>query len=63
MFACCVPMVIAGALIFASIPSELGWGAQFYAVAPLIGCVAIHLVMFLFMGKSCHTNSEGKDER
>lgn len=63
MLACCVPMVIGGALIFYSIPSDLGLGARLYALAPLAGCVAMHFVMHKFMGKSCHDDSQRKDER
>jgi hypothetical protein len=63
MMACCIPMVIGGALIFYSIPSDLGLGARLYALAPLAGCVAMHFVMHRFMGKSCHEKSVGKDEQ
>ncbi len=63
MLACCVPMVIGGALIFYSIPSDLGLGARLYALAPLAGCVAMHFVMHKFMGKSCHDDSQKKDEQ
>lgn len=63
MMACCIPMVIGGALIFYSIPSDLGLGARFYALAPLAGCVAMHFVMHRFMGKSCHEKPVGKDEQ
>ena len=63
MMACCIPMVIGGALIFYSIPSDLGLGARLYALAPLAGCVAMHFVMHRFMGKSCHEKLEGKDKQ
>ena len=63
MMACCIPMVIGGALIFYLIPSDLGLGARFYALAPLAGCVAMHFVMHRLMGKSCHEKSERKDEQ
>lgn len=63
MLACCVPMIIGGALIFYSMPSDLGLGARLYALAPLAGCVAMHFVMHKFMGKSCHGDSQKKDEQ
>jgi hypothetical protein len=63
MMACCVPMVIGGALIFYSIPAELGLGARLYALAPLAGCVAMHFVVHKFMGKSCHSKTDQKDTK
>lgn len=63
IIACCIPMVIGGALVFYSIPAEFGLGARLYALAPLAGCVAMHLVMHRFMGKSCHDKTNQKETK
>lgn len=61
MMACCIPMLIGGAIIFFSIPAELGLGARLYALAPIAGCLAMHLVIHRLMGKSCDHKTEQKD--
>lgn len=61
MLACCIPMVIGGALILYSIPAGTSLGARLYALAPFAGCLAMHVVMHRFIGKSCHQKTTKED--
>jgi hypothetical protein len=63
MMACCIPMVIGGALIFFAFPADQSFGARLLALAPIAGCLGMHLVMHKFMGKACHEKSPGKEEQ
>lgn len=63
MMACCIPMVIGGAIIFFSIPAEQGLSARLFAMAPIAGCLGMHFVMHKFMGKSCHSKTDQKETK
>ncbi|WP_053999715.1 DUF2933 domain-containing protein [Ahrensia marina] len=63
MMACCIPMLIGGAIIFFAIPAEQGLSARLFALAPLAGCLGLHFVMHKFMGKSCHSKTDQKDAK
>lgn len=62
MMACCVPMVIGGALIVFAFPADQSFAARLLALAPIAGCLGMHLVMHKFMGKACHKKSPRKEE-
>lgn len=55
MMACCAVMVIPLVGYFA-IGGSVASGGALNAALPLIACVALHGAMFLFMGKSCHSD-------
>lgn len=62
MLACCVGMAAAFGFLVFTAPAGQGWGTTIYASLPLLGCVGAHLLMYKFMGRSCHgSKSERTD--
>lgn len=57
MAACCLAMIIGiGIILFAGSSTET-IAAKAFTALPLLACVAMHIVMHRFMGKSCHTRN------
>jgi len=56
MMKCCVVMLLPIAGFFLAGGTLAGMWGNAAAFAPLLLCVAAHLVMHKFMGKSCHSD-------
>ena len=62
MMACCAVMAVPLIMYFAIGGSVTSGGGALGAALPLLACVALHGAMFLFMGKSCHSDNKVADE-
>jgi len=58
MAACCLAMVAGTGLLIYSAPSGLTWMETLLLAAPMAGCLAMHVVMHRFMGRSCHSSGK-----
>jgi hypothetical protein len=58
MMACCAVMLVPVAGFFLAGGTITGIASTATAFAPLLLCLAVHGVMFLFMGKSCHGKAD-----
>lgn len=54
MLACCAVMLLPVAIFIAAGGSLSGLSRSLVAFAPLVLCLAAHVLMFKLMGKSCH---------
>lgn len=65
MAACCVPMVAVAGIYLYSVGLDGNWSARIFVVAPLVLCLGVHVLMFKFMGHSCHgpKKSENDNDR
>jgi hypothetical protein len=62
MMACCAVMAVPLIGYFAIGGSVASGGGALGAALPLLACVALHGAMFLFMGKSCHSDKKVADD-
>ena len=62
MMACCAVMAVPLIRYFAIGGSVASGGGALGAALPLLACVALHGAMFLFMGKSCHSDKKVADD-
>ena len=60
MMACCVAMFAAFGFVIFTAPAGQAWSATVFAALPLLGCVGVHLLMYKFIGKSCHGGGSKK---
>lgn len=60
MMVCCVAMFAALGFVIFTAPAGQAWGTTLFAALPLFGCVGAHLLMYKFMGKSCHGGGANK---
>ncbi|MCK0166197.1 DUF2933 domain-containing protein [Jannaschia sp. S6380] len=58
MMACCVVMLAPVAAFFLMGGTITGIASAATAFAPLLICLALHGVMFLVLGKSCHGKAD-----
>lgn len=63
MLACCAVMLVPTVGWFAAGRSVTSISQAFTAFLPLIGCLALHGAMFLFMGRSCHGSAKTDGDR
>lgn len=61
MMACCAVMLVPVAGFFLAGGTITGLWSNLGVLAPVILCLAAHGLMFLVMGKSCHSSSETKN--
>ncbi|MGR3436211.1 MAG: hypothetical protein ACU0CO_15195 [Shimia sp.] len=61
MLACCAVMAVPLVGWVAAGGLALGAGSGLAAALPILACLALHGVMFLVLGRSCH--GAAKDER
>lgn len=61
MWSCCILMFGGFGIILWSTPASQSLYTTILSLSPLLACVAMHLVMHRFMGKSCHENSNHKE--
>ncbi len=54
MFACCIVMVAPIVVYFAAGGALAGATGNLAIFAPLLLCAGAHVLMFKFMGRSCH---------
>ncbi|MCT4656005.1 MAG: hypothetical protein N4A65_09375 [Cohaesibacter sp.] len=54
MAACCALMVIGAGISFAGSIQDHTFSKALLSLAPIAGCLVMHLVMHRFMGRSCH---------
>ena len=62
MMACCAVMAVPLIGYLAIGGSVASGGGALGAALPLLACVALHGAMFLFMGKSCHSDKKVADD-
>lgn len=62
MMACCAVMAVPLIGYFAIGGSVTSGGGALGTALPLLACVALHGAMFLFMGKSCHSDKKVADD-
>jgi hypothetical protein len=62
MIACCVPMIVGGAIVFFSIPEGQSPSTKLAALAPIAGCFMMHIIMHKFMDRACCSNVK-KEEK
>lgn len=63
MAGCCLAMLGGGALLLWGSGSQGSLGDMTWLGVSLVGCLAMHVVMHKFMGKSCHSTGEHKGEK
>jgi len=59
MMACCALMFAVFGFVVFTAPAAQAWSTTLLSALPLVGCVAVHLVMHRFMGRSCHGAKTG----
>ena len=58
MAACCALMVIGAGISFAGSIQNQTLPKALLSLAPIAGCLVMHLVMHRFMGRSCHQSDQ-----
>ena len=62
MMACCAVMAVLLIGYFTIGGTVTSGGGALGTALPLLACVALHGAMFLFMGKSCHSDKKVADD-
>lgn len=60
MIACGVPMAVVAGLFVWQTAFNVAWSQGFYALAPLIACVGVHLLIHRFSEHRCSSNNQAK---
>lgn len=61
MVLCCAAMAIGLLAMIYAVPAGQSLPSILLYAAPALGCLAMHVVMHRFMGKSCHGGKSDKD--
>ncbi|WP_269581273.1 hypothetical protein [Roseibium sp. Sym1] len=63
MVACCAVLAAGTGLLVVSSPSGLTWSETLVLATPIAGCLAVHAVIYRFMGTTCHSSRKSGADR